>query len=159
MATPRKIRIDSLLSGIKKGEYDDRLSEIQGAIDARNEERQAHILKLVKEVYGEEFVVTSPTTNPQAPPRNPFIDKEREREAEAAASEPAPSPPAEPPANASGPTPPDPLPPEFLAEQEIGDVNQVSDKEREMEVEIERRGPSIGGLPGGPALGPGEALQ
>lgn len=140
----RRIRIDSIINAIKKGEYDDRLSDIETAITERNVERQMHVLALVKEVYGNDFTVTKPGEN-----RNPFIEKEQERRAAAdPPPAPEPAPPAEP-APGEAPTPPDPLPPELL------DLNAVSDREREMEAEIERRGASIGS-PEGPLLGPGD---
>jgi hypothetical protein len=151
MANQRRVRIDAIVNAIKRGEYDDRLGEIQEAITARNEERQEHVLKLVKEVYGNDFVVTKPSSNPPpAAGKNPFIDKARE--AEAAESPPPPAAVSPEPEPGAQPTPPDPLPPEIAA-QLAGEA--TSPLEQQMEPEIERRGPSIG-APGGPAFGPGQ---
>lgn len=62
-----RVRIDAILNAIRKGEYDDKLSDVQGAVNARLEHKRKEVLALVQEVYGEGFVVSqkpAPLPNP-----------------------------------------------------------------------------------------------
>lgn len=53
MATERRPRIDGIVNAIENGQYDDQLTVLQAALNARRKHRQDEVLALVKEVYGE----------------------------------------------------------------------------------------------------------
>lgn len=68
-------RIDAICRHILAGSYDDEIPMLLGAIESRQNKRKEAVEKLVKEVYGQEFVVTQPGANPPAKTGNPFVDK------------------------------------------------------------------------------------
>jgi hypothetical protein len=72
-------RLDAILRHIKAGSYDEEMSQLQGAIADRQRIRQEAVLGLVKEAFGDEFVVTKPTTSPpfQRPTPAPQEDWEQ----------------------------------------------------------------------------------
>lgn len=47
-----RTRIDAICNAIRKGEYDDKLAEIQKAVSERTEVKRKELLALVQEVYG-----------------------------------------------------------------------------------------------------------
>jgi hypothetical protein len=53
----RKQRIDTVIKGIKKGDYDDKLGQIQAAVENRQEHKRAQVLAKVVEVYGENYTI------------------------------------------------------------------------------------------------------
>lgn len=59
----RRPRIDAVIRAIKDGSYDDKLDELEKAIDSRNDFRKEEIMKMVKKVYGEDYVVDKPKAN------------------------------------------------------------------------------------------------
>jgi len=66
---PQRARIDAIIAAIKKGDYDDKLSDLSEAIELRNGERQAALREKVLEVFGPGFEITA------KPHPNPFIGK------------------------------------------------------------------------------------
>jgi len=52
-------RLDAVIKHIKQGSYDDDMSQLKGAIDDRQKKRQEAVLGLVKETFGDDYVVTS----------------------------------------------------------------------------------------------------
>lgn len=50
-------RVDAIVRHIKAGSYDDEISQIRGAIDDRMRAKQEAVLGLVKEAFGDDFVV------------------------------------------------------------------------------------------------------
>lgn len=78
MPQPKKIqrpRIDAICRHIKAGSYDDDMSQLQGAIVDRQRIRQEAVLGLVKEVFGEEYVVEQPKAKER---KNPFLPKSKD---------------------------------------------------------------------------------
>lgn len=66
-----------LVNLIEDGELDDRMLELQRAIDERNSRRKDDILKLVKSVYGDDAaIVTERTPNPPITPRRGHVGEE-----------------------------------------------------------------------------------
>lgn len=55
--TASRPRIDAVIRHIKAGNYDDDMSMLQGAIADRQRKRQEAVLGLVRETFGEDFVV------------------------------------------------------------------------------------------------------
>jgi hypothetical protein len=53
----RRQRIDTVIKGIKKGDYDDKLGQIQAAVENRQEHKRAQVLAKVVEVYGENYTI------------------------------------------------------------------------------------------------------
>jgi hypothetical protein len=53
----RKQRIDTVIKGIKKGDYDDKLGQIQAAVENRQDHKRAQVLAKVFEVYGENYTI------------------------------------------------------------------------------------------------------
>lgn len=53
----RRQRIDIVIKGIKKGDYDDKLGQIQAAVENRQEHKRAQVLAKVVEVYGENYTI------------------------------------------------------------------------------------------------------
>lgn len=68
-ATQRRPRIDGFINAIRRGDYDDKLSEIRGAVNDRYDQKKAEVAELVREVYGDEAKIVT----------NPFIKKAEER--------------------------------------------------------------------------------
>lgn len=58
MATERRPRIDGIVNAIENGQYDDQLTVLQAALNARRKQRQDEVLALVQEVYGEDAQIT-----------------------------------------------------------------------------------------------------
>jgi hypothetical protein len=54
-------RLDAVIRHIKAGSYDDDMGMLKGAIDDRNRVRQQAVLGMVKEVFGDEYVVQTPS--------------------------------------------------------------------------------------------------
>lgn len=74
MPQPKKTsrpRLDAIIRHIKAGSYDDDMSQLKGAIDDRQRVRQQAVLAMVKETFGEDYVVAPPTTPNPAPTRRP----------------------------------------------------------------------------------------
>ena len=74
-------RIDAVLRHIENGSYDEEIGQILAAVETRRASRQEAVLKMVKETYGEDFVVTNSFsakiergTVESAEKRNPFLD-------------------------------------------------------------------------------------
>ena len=57
----QRVRIDAIRNSIKKGEYDNELADLFVAIDLRRQVLREALLEKVKEVYGEDYVVTKPS--------------------------------------------------------------------------------------------------
>lgn len=53
----QRVRIDAICNAVRRGEYDDKLSDLQTALDERRKELQNDLLARVKEVYGEDFAI------------------------------------------------------------------------------------------------------
>lgn len=56
-----------VVEAISNGEYDNKIGIIQGALDDRKALKQEEVAKMVKEVFGDEYVVTKPQPNPVPP--------------------------------------------------------------------------------------------
>lgn len=65
---PNRLRIDAILNAIRKGDYDDKLADIRAAVDARLDHKRKEVLKLVQEVYGDEYSVTLQRPKADIPP-------------------------------------------------------------------------------------------
>src|SRR4051812_17422975 len=64
--TPDAMRV---VEAISEGKYDDKIGMIQGALDDRKRLQQEEVLNRVKEVFGDDYVVTKPAENPPPRPR------------------------------------------------------------------------------------------
>lgn len=72
---PSRPRLDTVKRAILSGDYDDVLWELKGAIEERNQRRQAGVMKLVEQVFGDGYVVA-----PKIVKDNPFLaDNEKPR--------------------------------------------------------------------------------
>lgn len=74
----KRPRIDAVLRHIEAGSYDDEIDRILAAVEKRREDRQQAVLKMVKQVYGEDFDVarnSQPLTfnQPTTHRPNPFM--------------------------------------------------------------------------------------
>lgn len=77
----RRPRIDAVIRAIKEGSYDDKLNDLEDAIESRNDHRKEQVMKMVKRVYGEDYVVQNPSqiSGPPFPPvLQPLADYEVE---------------------------------------------------------------------------------
>ena len=69
-------RIDAIMRAIREGKYDDELNQLLGAIQDRNTKRQEAVLGLVRETFGEDFVVApARQTRPVAPAAVPVAEE------------------------------------------------------------------------------------
>lgn len=143
----QRVRIDSILNGIRSGTYDDELPQIKAAIEERTLERQSDVLELVREVFGPEASVQVGPVDLNKQPFSPaFPSGELAPEdeplipGEEADKEPPPSPTQQGPALIG--------PDVEIPKGSSGGADSVTAKERQMEAEIESRSPIIGGLPG-----------
>lgn len=57
-----------VVEAISEGKYDDKIGMIQGALDDRKRLQQEEVLNRVKEVFGDDYVVTKPASNPTPRP-------------------------------------------------------------------------------------------
>jgi len=65
MTDNKRPRIDAVIRAIKDGKYDDRIQDIQDAIDTRQDARKEQVAKMVELVYGPDYIVQKP--NQQGP--------------------------------------------------------------------------------------------
>ena len=93
MPAPKRPRLDAVLRHIENGSYDDEIDDLQSAILDRQKMRQEQVRKMVKQVYGEDYDVsstTAPRLNPDRP--NPFLYPKQEESEEWSDPETQPSP-------------------------------------------------------------------
>jgi hypothetical protein len=64
-------RLDAVIRHIKAGSYDEDMSQLKGAIADRDRILQERVVAMVKQTFGEDYVVTKPTPNPTLPARRP----------------------------------------------------------------------------------------
>ncbi len=55
--TAKRQRIDAVINAVKRGDYDDKLGQIQAAVENRQEHKRAQLLAKVVEVYGENYTI------------------------------------------------------------------------------------------------------
>src|SRR4051812_1014693 len=78
--TPKKAarpRIDAIVRHIRAGSFDEEISQIQGAIDARNKDRQDAVLKTVREVFGKKASVVIDTGDEAPTPVDELTPEQR----------------------------------------------------------------------------------
>lgn len=122
--TQRKARLDGIVNGIKRGDYDESIGKIQDALDARKDVLKAEIEARVKEIYGDGYTVTPEKK------QNPFLPRAGDIP--------------------EGWTPDPDLQGPQIGETTVtdGQPMTVSERERQMEAEIESpNGAVIGPLP------------
>jgi isopentenyl diphosphate isomerase/L-lactate dehydrogenase-like FMN-dependent dehydrogenase len=71
----RRQRIDIVIKGIKKGDYDDKLGQIQAAVENRQDHKRAQVLAKVFEVYGENYTIVlkdETVSNTSSQKKKPF---------------------------------------------------------------------------------------